>query len=103
MKMLFYSADANEVATAETEFVNAGIPCEVRKNPGIKGIKTAPPCAELWIRDDHDCHRAFMLCVQLGIGFSRRHHQANPLDLEPEEEQHDEMETADIRQAAWGN
>jgi hypothetical protein len=72
MKMLFYSADLTEVQQASSEFQHAGIPCEVRNSPKPRSRLEAPPCAELWIRDERDCHRALMLCVQLGIGFSRR-------------------------------
>jgi hypothetical protein len=72
MKMLFYSADLAEVQQACIEFSHAGIRSEVRHSPpGPPRLRVAP-CAELWIHDDRDCHRALMLCVQLGIGFSRR-------------------------------
>src|SRR5256885_16879573 len=69
MKMLFFSADGSEVESASKAFNNAGIPCEVRT-----GTASAqdPPEAELWIRHDRDCHKALMLCVQLGLGFARR-------------------------------
>jgi hypothetical protein len=69
MKMLFFSSDDSEVEQVSHEFVQAGIPCEVRKATQRNGHL---PDAELWIRNDRDCHRAFMLCVQLGIGFARR-------------------------------
>ncbi len=82
MKMLFYSADLTEVTQASSEFATAGIPCEVRKSPPLPNKFKAPPCAELWIRDDRDCHRALMLCVQLGIGFSRRPKKTSIIDLE---------------------
>ena len=82
MKMLFYSPDLSEVQLASQEFQNAGIPCEIRSSPVWKGHAVPPPCSELWITNDKDSHRAFMLCVQLGIGFSRRHHFRSPLDLE---------------------
>ncbi len=69
MKMLFFSADNAEVEEVSREFTHAGIPCEVRNNP-CRLAK--PPEAELWIRNDRDCHRAFLLCVQLGMGFAKR-------------------------------
>lgn len=69
MKMLFFSADGQEVKLVSRQFSQAGIPCEVRNSKTINGHK---PEAELWIRNDRDCHRAFMLCVQLGIGFAHR-------------------------------
>jgi hypothetical protein len=69
MKMLFYSADGAEVRQVSREFTQAGIPCEVRNGKAVNGHAVE---AELWIRNDRDCHRAFMLCVQLGIGFAHR-------------------------------
>jgi len=69
MKMLFFSSDEAEVEQVTRELVEAGIPCEVRDGLAANGD---PPDAEVWIRNDQDCHRAFMLCVQLGIGFARR-------------------------------
>jgi hypothetical protein len=69
MKMLFFSSDSAEVRQVSDEFRQAGIRCEIRKGGNVKGVL---PEAELWIHDDRDCHRAFMLCVQLGIGFARR-------------------------------
>ncbi len=68
MKMLFFSSDNSEVERVHKEFVSAGIACEVR-NGARPGASTH---AELWIRNDRDCHRAFMLCVHLGLGFSKR-------------------------------
>ena len=70
--MLFYSSDSSEVDRVSKEFVNAGIPCEVRKGPAPSGKTPHPGQAELWIRNDRDCHRAFMLCVHLGVGFAKR-------------------------------
>lgn len=72
MKMLFFSADSSEVELATKEFANAGIPCEIRQSGQSRPVPQSVPHAELWIRNDKDCHRALMLCVQLGIGFSRR-------------------------------
>lgn len=72
MKMLFYSSDGSEVEIISKEFARAGIPCEVRNGPAANGTSTGPPHQELWIQDDKDCHRAFMLCVQLGVGFAKR-------------------------------
>lgn len=80
MKMLFFSADGQEVQQVSRQFVEAGIPCEVRKGKAINGHC---PEAELWIRNDRDCHRAFMLCVQLGIGFARRPPESAECDFEP--------------------
>ncbi len=72
MKMLFFSSDALEVEAVGKEFTQAGIPCEVRNGVPAQRRPTSAPQAELWIHDDRDCHRALMLCVQLGIGFSKR-------------------------------
>ena len=69
MKMLFFSSDSAEVRQVSKEFTQAGIPCEIRNDGLVRGGFRE---AELWIRNDRDCHRAFMLCVQLGIGFARR-------------------------------
>jgi hypothetical protein len=88
MKMLFFSSDSSEVQFANSEFRAAGIPCEIRNSPVLHQENGCPGCAELWICNDRDCHRALMLCVQLGIGFSRRPRQPDIMDLEaaPEEE-----------------
>ncbi len=72
MKMLFFSADRLEVEQVSREFAEAGIANEVRTAAG----KRASPELELWIKNERDCHRAFTLCVQLGIGFARRSPQA---------------------------
>jgi diadenosine tetraphosphatase ApaH/serine/threonine PP2A family protein phosphatase len=82
MKMLFYSSDHAEVERVSREFALAGITCEVRHFPSRKGKPV--PDAELWIRNDRDCHRAFMLCVRLGIGFARRPHAPVDIDAEPD-------------------
>jgi hypothetical protein len=72
MKMLFYSADGSEVELISRVFAEAGIPCEIRGSPPVNGSSARPAHRELWIQDDADCHRAFMLCVRLGIGFAKR-------------------------------
>jgi len=69
MKMLFFSADKSEVEQVSREFTQAGIPSEVRSSPGKRG---AVRDVELWIKNEQDCHRAFTLCVSLGIGFAKR-------------------------------
>jgi hypothetical protein len=71
MKLLFYSSDDLEVAQVSKEFSEAGIACELRHEKALR-ILNEPPCTELWIRHDRDCHRALMLCVQQGVGFARR-------------------------------
>ena len=72
MKMLFFSSDPSEVKQASQEFLSAGIQCEIRNCPLQDGMSSNGSHAELWIQNDGDCHRAFLLCVQLGIGFAKR-------------------------------
>ncbi len=88
MKMLFFSSDDKEVEVVSTELIGAGIPCEIRHGPAANGMLKTPPCAEVWIQDDRDCHRALMLCVERGVGFSRRPPRA------PEEEDEFQAEEA---------
>ena len=61
------------------EFTQAGIACEVRKGSGAAG---RPIERELWIRNDRDCHRAFLLCVEQGIGFAKRSHPEQEMELD---------------------
>jgi len=70
--MLFFSEDLSEVNQARSELVRVGIACEVRYSPGVTGLHPNPAAFELWIEKGRDSHRALMLCVGLGIGFSRR-------------------------------
>ncbi|HZR19309.1 MAG TPA: hypothetical protein VFE51_18620 [Verrucomicrobiae bacterium] len=69
MKMLFFSADKSEVDQVNQEFTHAGIPSEIRASAGKR---QACKDVELWIKNEQDCHRAFTLCVRLGIGFAKR-------------------------------
>ena len=78
MKMLFFSADKAEVENVRREFAQAGILSELRTGSGRRG---ASPDVELWIKNEQDCHRAFTLCVRLGIGFAKRPTQ--PAEAEP--------------------
>jgi hypothetical protein len=80
MKLVFFSADATEVDQASREFVSAGIPCEVRHLNGETNEEADPGCTELWVKNDQDGHRAFMLCVQLRIGFARRHPKSSGIE-----------------------
>jgi hypothetical protein len=77
MKMLFFSSDNAEVKGVSEEFAHAGIPCEIRASRATRGRVAE---SELWIRNDRDCHRAFLLCVQLGIGFAKR--AVQPVEIE---------------------
>ena len=79
MKMLFFSSDFTEVEHVSREFTQAGIPCEIHKHPITKSGRKLD--SELWIQNDRDCHRALMLCVQLGIGFARRPVEENDWEL----------------------
>ena len=72
MKMLFFSSDLSEVKQANKELLEAGVRCEIRNSSLTHGRSSNPSQAELWIQNDRDCHRAFLLCVQLGIGFAKR-------------------------------
>ena len=94
MKMLFFSSDVSEVRQVSNEFTLAGIPCEIRSTPITRAESIHAASSELWIRNDRDCHRALMLCVQLGMGFSRRPHHKDLLDdvMEPSESATVEME-----------
>jgi len=77
MKMLFFSADRSEVENVSREFALAGIASEVRMGSGKRG---ASKDVELWIKNEQDCHRAFTLCVRLGIGFAKRPSQPIEVD-----------------------
>jgi hypothetical protein len=81
MKLLFFSPDDSEVALASKECAQAGIPCEVRSSPTLlEGTPTIPQ-TELWIKDDSDSHRALMLCVSLGVGFTKRTNKDAIIDI----------------------
>jgi len=71
MKLLYYSPDDVEIAEVSKQFASAGIACLVRHSRVCRGEPEAG-CAELWIRNDRDSHKAMMLCVQLGVGFAKR-------------------------------
>jgi hypothetical protein len=85
MKMLFFSADETETLRVRECFAEAGINCEIRHSPRPRRVAHSAD-AELWIKDDRDCHKAFLLCVQRGIGFARRRHQPDIFDLCTEQE-----------------
>ena len=80
MKLLFFSSNGSEVAEVGKEFNQAGIPCEVRNGKELKEISGDPSYAELWIKNDNDCHRAYLLCVQLGVGFASRGNKNSPFN-----------------------
>jgi len=72
MKMLFFSSERAEVELVRKEFVEAGIPCEIRDSEMAEGIQPSSGDEELWIERDEDCYRALMLCIHLGVGFGKR-------------------------------
>lgn len=71
MKLLYYSPDDVEIAEVSKQFASAGIACVVRHSRVCRG-EPEGGCAELWIRNDRDAHKAMLLCVQLGVGFAKR-------------------------------
>jgi len=72
MIMVFFSSDRLEIERVSQELTGAAIPCEVRDGVAVKGKVAHLPEAEVWIQHDGDLHRAFMRCVQRGIGFAKR-------------------------------
>ncbi len=72
MKMVFFSPDKAEVQRLGKELEGAGIPCEVRKEVAVEGAQVHLREAELWVQNDGDAHRAFLLCVERNSGFARR-------------------------------
>ena len=99
MKLLYYSPDDIEIAEVSKQFASAGIACVVRHSVVCRG-ESDPGCAELWIRNDRDAHKAMLLCVQLGVGFAKRNggtgvlHSwsdiSSQMEDEPEEQRQDE-------------
>jgi hypothetical protein len=96
MKLLYYSPDDLEIAEVSREFAQAGIPCVVRHSAVCRG-EPEPGCAELWIRNDKDTHKAMMLCVQHGLGFAKRNGGTNVIhswaDISTQTEDETEQET----------
>jgi hypothetical protein len=88
MKMLFFSVDATEVQEVGESFQTAGIHCEIRRTSSLGHAGRHPPETELWICDERDCHRAFMLCVRQCVGFAKRPPTPSIFDLDddPREE-----------------
>ena len=72
MKMVFFSPDKAEVQRLGSELEGAGIPCAIRKELLVEGAPVDLREAELWIRNDNDSYRAFLLCVERNAGFARR-------------------------------
>jgi hypothetical protein len=72
MKLMYFSSDVQEVELLKKEFIEAGIPCELRVGPAPEEAARGSAYAELWIEHARDSHRALMLCVELGVGFAKR-------------------------------
>ncbi len=71
MKMVFFSSDRPEVQRLGQQLAEAGIPCEIRLGAGRNGVSRLFREAELWVKRDRDCSRAFLFCVTAGLGFAR--------------------------------
>lgn len=87
MKLLFFSSDAAEVERTCRELDEAGIPCEIRNGSADRGEQADSLCAELWLHNDQDTHRALMRCAEQGVGFYRRSSIPSWRDEEEEEAQ----------------
>ena len=72
MEMVFYSRDRLEVQRVSQELVAASIPCEIREGLVARDDLPNLSAPQLWIQEDGDLHRAFMLCVEHKIGFAKR-------------------------------
>jgi len=72
MKIIFFSRDRLEVQRVRQELVAASILCEIREGLVTSDGLPNPPAPQLWIQEDGDLHRAFMLCVEHKIGFAQR-------------------------------
>jgi hypothetical protein len=72
MKLLFFSNDLSEVELASQALRQAGVPCQIRHSPEAKRRSERFPETELWITNAKHTNKAMTLCVQLGVGFSKR-------------------------------
>lgn len=61
MKMLFSASDCKEVKLVRKKLFEAGIRCEVRRNPVAQGVFGIPPYPELWVNDESDILKALRL------------------------------------------
>ena len=61
MKMLFSSPDQSEVKQVKKMLFEAGVSCEIRKNPVAQGLFGIPACPELWINEESDILKALKL------------------------------------------
>jgi hypothetical protein len=72
MKIVFFSTNRLEVELLCRALSEAGIPCHVRDGIRLEESPPRVPEAELWIQNDGDAPRAFMLCVERDAGFAKR-------------------------------
>ena len=83
MKMLFIASECTRVEKVSRALQGAGIRCEVRSPRWFRSApQNTTTTSELWISNDQDCHRALMICVQLGLGF-RRSSESSKDDPQP--------------------
>ncbi len=61
MKMLFSASKRGEVKEVSKKLFQAGIKCEIRRNPVAQGVFGVPAYPELWINDDSDILKALRL------------------------------------------
>ena len=61
MKMLFSTTDHGQVKLVRKKLFEAGIRCEVRRNPVAQGIFGIPAVPELWVKEDGDILKALRL------------------------------------------
>ena len=61
MKMLFPPRDRLQVKIVRKKLSDAGIRCQVRKNPVARGLFGIPPVPELLIQNERDILRALRL------------------------------------------
>jgi hypothetical protein len=84
MKMLFFSTERAELDVLCNDFVEAGIPCEIREGISKSGPVPGSQELELWILNDGDAYRALTVCVELGHGFAKRAHVQPLAEPQPE-------------------
>lgn len=61
MKMLFSTTDRSEVRMVRKKLADAGIRCQVRRNPVAQGVFGIPSFPELWVNDEGDILKALRL------------------------------------------
>lgn len=61
MKMLFPTTDRGQVRLVKKKLAEAGIRCQVRRNPVAQGVFGIPSFPELWVNDDEDILKALRL------------------------------------------